>query len=125
MSKVILSIDGKEVYTTSTSSSTSTTPHVQYTPVINPQIGNNYYYIEKYTDDDGKPVYKESKLEKITSVPDGQYTFKPIYEFSDGHKATYTIFKLDTSLGGGNPEEENYESREKKEYLPERNFEYN
>jgi hypothetical protein len=45
MSKVILLIDGTEVYNNSTSSSTSTTPNVEYTPVKNPKIGNNYYYM--------------------------------------------------------------------------------
>jgi hypothetical protein len=126
MSKVILLIDGTEVYNNSTSSSTSTTPDVEYTRVENPKIGNNYYYMEKERDEDNKPMYKASILKQITSEPDGPMSSRTIYTFDDGHKAIYTIFKRsDSGGGGGNPEEENYESREKKEDLPERNFEYN
>lgn len=122
---VILSIDGEEVYKSSQESSAPNTTK-QYTVVKRPYIGSEYYYQAGY-DEDNNPVYKNGKLTEIKSVQEGMGVndIKYIYFFDNGDTAEYTIYKPVTSGGGGNPEEENYESREKKEYLPERNFEYN
>jgi hypothetical protein len=99
MSIVILSIDGHEVYTNSTSSSTSTTPYVnvKYTQVKHPQKNNKYYY--KETGEDGNPLYKESTLTDITMVNDGSNSETPIYKFGNGDKSAYAVYTVDRRGG--------------------------
>jgi hypothetical protein len=126
MTQVILSIGGVEVYKTPTSSSVSNDT-IKYVRVENPTIGNKYYYLKSEKDKHNKPLYEFSKLERKgieSEWPQGSHT---IYIFEDGHQddEVFEAEEIEKGSGGGNPEEENYESREKKEYLPERNFEYN
>lgn len=113
MSKVILLIDGEEVYTNSISSSTSTTPDVKYTIVVNPTIGNNYYYIAKY-DENHKPIYKESKLTNIRFQKDGIQSSTPFYMFDDGHESQSAIYKRSDSGGGKSRRRKLRKSRKKR-----------
>ena len=99
MSTVILSIDGIEVYKSSTSSSVSNETII-YKVVENPDIGSEYYYLAGY-DENSNQVYKNGKLKDIKSEQDGPQSTKYIYIFDNGHKANDRIYKPVTSGGGG------------------------
>jgi hypothetical protein len=94
MTTVVLTIDGKEVYNSSSQTTTLDTKTVvskdEYVLVENPRIKNRYYYISD-RDEDNNPIYTEG-VYTITSVQEGPqfYTdYRMIDNIKIGDKPLY------------------------------------